>query len=84
MRWSAALFLLALPAMPLYARIGNGDSWARQKFALAERMREALNGRPATDRSRRDYQRVIDAYRRVYFGAPGAGKAGGRPRREGR
>ena len=38
-------------------------------------MREALNGRPAADRTRHDYQRVIDAYRRVYFGAPAASKA---------
>ena len=38
-------------------------------------MREALNGRPAADRTRRDYQRTIDAYRRVYFGAPASTKA---------
>jgi N-acetylmuramoyl-L-alanine amidase len=75
MRLGAVLFLLALPALPSYARVVHGDAWARQKFALAERMREALNGRPATDRSRRDYQRVIDAYRRVYYGAPTASKA---------
>ncbi len=38
-------------------------------------MREALNGRPADDRTRREYQRAIDAYRRVYFGAPASSKA---------
>jgi N-acetylmuramoyl-L-alanine amidase len=38
-------------------------------------MREALTGRPVQDRSRRDYQRVIDAYRRIYFGAPSSSKA---------
>jgi N-acetylmuramoyl-L-alanine amidase len=38
-------------------------------------MREALNGRPADERARREYQRVIDAYRRVYFGAPASSKA---------
>lgn len=38
-------------------------------------MREALTGRPTQDRSRRDYQRVIDAYRRIYFGAPSSSKA---------
>jgi N-acetylmuramoyl-L-alanine amidase len=37
-------------------------------------MREALNGRPAQQRTRRDYQRVIDSYRRVYFGAPTSSK----------
>jgi N-acetylmuramoyl-L-alanine amidase len=38
-------------------------------------MREALNGRPADDRTRREYQRVINAYRSVYFGAPASSKA---------
>lgn len=38
-------------------------------------MREALNGRPADDRTRKEYQRVIDAYRRVYFGSPTSSKA---------
>ena len=38
-------------------------------------MREALNGRPPADRSRHDYQRVINAYRNVYFGAPTSTKA---------
>jgi N-acetylmuramoyl-L-alanine amidase len=75
MRLAAVLFLLVLPALPSYARVVHGDTWARQKFATAERMREALNGRPAADRTRRDYQRVIDAYRRVYYGSPTASKA---------
>ena len=38
-------------------------------------MREALNGRPVAQRNRRDYQRVIDSYHRVYFGAPTSAKA---------
>ncbi len=38
-------------------------------------MREALNGRPAAERTRREYQRVIAAYRRVYYGAPTSTKA---------
>jgi len=38
-------------------------------------MREALNGRPAADRTRRDYQRVINAYRGIYYGAPTSTKA---------
>jgi N-acetylmuramoyl-L-alanine amidase len=38
-------------------------------------MREALNGRPAQERTRHDYQRVIEAYRRVYFGSPVSSKA---------
>jgi len=38
-------------------------------------MREALNGRPANQRTRREYQHAIDAYRRVYFGSPASSKA---------
>lgn len=38
-------------------------------------MREALNGRPEAERSRRDYQHVIDAYRRVYYLSPASSKA---------
>jgi len=66
--------LMLLPALPGYARTRHGDAWARENFARAERMREALNGRPSQQRSRRDYQRVIDSYRRVYFGAPTSSK----------
>jgi N-acetylmuramoyl-L-alanine amidase len=38
-------------------------------------MREALNGRPAGERSRHDYQRVLNAYRYIYLGAPTSIKA---------
>jgi N-acetylmuramoyl-L-alanine amidase len=38
-------------------------------------MREALNGRPPADRTRRDYQRVLNAYRYIYLGAPASTKA---------
>ena len=72
--------LAALPALPVYARTHRGSShhneaWARDQFATAERMREALNGRPQADRTRHDYQRVINAYRDVYYGAPASTKA---------
>ena len=38
-------------------------------------MREAHNGRPPADRTRHDYQRVLNAYRLVYHGAPTSTKA---------
>jgi len=38
-------------------------------------MREALNGRPAKDRTRRQYQAAINAYRAVYYGSPTSTKA---------
>ncbi len=77
LRCSASLLIVMalLPPLCASARIRHNDAWARQHFTTAERMREALNGRPADDRTRREYQRVIDAYRRVYFGAPTSSKA---------
>ena len=73
---SAALLVLAvLSSVPVHARPHHSESWARDRFAAAERMREALNGRPPAERSRRDYQRVLNAYRNVYYGAPASSKA---------
>src|ERR1700728_4948027 len=71
------LLLLQLPALASHSRTRShhNEAWARDHFAAAERMREALNGRPPADRTRRDYQRVINAYRSVYFGAPTSTKA---------
>ena len=48
---------------------------ARDQFEKAEQMREALNGRPEAERTCRDYQRVADAYRKVYYVAPDSSKA---------
>ncbi len=48
---------------------------ARDQFEKAEQMRESLNGRPEEERTRRDYQRVADAYRKVYYVAPDSSKA---------
>jgi len=58
-----------------HARTRHSDSWAREHFVTAERMREALNGRPSADRTRHDYQRVLNAYRNIYLGAPASSKA---------
>ena len=74
-RLGAALLLVLLPLASASARTHHNDAWARQQFSEAERMREALNGRPAAERTRREYQRAIDSYRRVYFGSPASSKA---------
>jgi N-acetylmuramoyl-L-alanine amidase len=71
----ALLFILGIGAPRAWGRVRHNDSWARQQFSKAERMREALNGRPVGERTRHEYQRVIDAYRRVYFGSPASSKA---------
>jgi N-acetylmuramoyl-L-alanine amidase len=73
--WVALLMFAGLAAPAARAHARHSDSWAREHFATAERMREALNGRPAADRTRRDYQRVLNAYRNVYLGAPASSKA---------
>ena len=65
-----------LAASPLaHARTRHSEAWARAHFATAERMREALNGRSPAERTRHDYQRVVNAYRAVYLGAPNSTKA---------
>jgi len=73
--WGVLLCLAALSGLPAHAHVRHGEAWARDHFASAERMREALNGRPPAERTRRDYQRVLNAYRNVYYGAPTSTKA---------
>ncbi len=75
MRYSLLLLLVVLPAAMAHARAHHSETWARDRFATAERMREALNGRPPADRTRRDYQRVLNTYRSVFYGAPTSTKA---------
>ncbi len=67
--------MLAVCAPAMQARARHSEAWAREHFSSAERMREALNGRPVADRTRRDYQRVLNAYRNIYLGAPASAKA---------
>ena len=74
-RYAGLPLLLVALSLSAYARVHHSEAWARDQFAAAERMREALNGRTPADRSRRDYQRVIHAYRNVYYGAPTSTKA---------
>ena len=73
-RLGTALFLLLLPVLPVHAR-GKSDAWANTQFSTAENLRESLNALPAKDRSRHEYHRVINAYRKVYYGAPACAKA---------
>jgi N-acetylmuramoyl-L-alanine amidase len=73
--WAVLALLVVASSPAAYARTHHSDAWAREHFAVAERMREALNGRPLADRTRHDYQRVVNAYRSVYLGAPTSTKA---------
>jgi len=73
-RLGAALLFLLLPSLPLQAR-GKSEAWASNQYATAQRLRETLNSRPAAEQSRSDYQRVIAAFRRVYYGSPASSKS---------
>jgi N-acetylmuramoyl-L-alanine amidase len=73
--WLALALLTSFAAPLAHSRTFHSEAWAREHFATAERMREALNGRPAGERTRHDYQRVVNAYRSVYLGAPSSTKA---------
>jgi N-acetylmuramoyl-L-alanine amidase len=73
--WGALLLLAGFIVPAAQARTHHSDAWAREHFAAAERMREALNGKPSADRTRRDFQRLLNAYRSIYLGAPTSTKA---------
>jgi len=70
-----ALACLLLPAHTYARSVKQKKEAARTQFETAERMREALDGRPESQRTKRDYQKVIDAYRKVYYTAPNVTKA---------
>jgi N-acetylmuramoyl-L-alanine amidase len=73
---SLLLLLLVNIALPASARtVREKKQFARNQFEVAQRMREALRGRPEDDRTAKDYERVMDAYRRVYHTAPTSIKA---------
>ncbi len=74
-RLGTIVLLWLLPVLPAQGR-GRSEAWANTQFSTAQRMRESLNGSPAKERSRHEYERVINAYRRVYYGAPASAKAG--------
>jgi len=67
--------VLALLAPASATTTAHKRQVAASQFETAERLRDSLNGRPAAERTRREYQRVIDAYRRVYYTSPASGKA---------
>ncbi len=69
---AAFLILLSLPAL---CNTYKSDAWAHGQFAIAEHKREELNKLPPDSQTRREYQDVIDSYRRVYYGCPTSSKA---------
>jgi N-acetylmuramoyl-L-alanine amidase len=76
--WSALFVMVVIGGvlpLPAHARARHSEAWAREHFLAAERLREAVNGKPLGERTRHDYQRVLNAYRAVYYGAPTSTKA---------
>jgi N-acetylmuramoyl-L-alanine amidase len=71
----AALCLLSIFVLPSVGGVQVKKHEARSEFEAAERMREELNGIPQRERTRHGYQRVMDAYRAVYFTSPASSKA---------
>lgn len=75
-RLAILLSLLATFALSAAAKsVTRSKAKARDQFATAQKMREALNGTPEDERTKREYQRVMDAYRHVYYMAPTSSKA---------
>ena len=63
--------LLLGPAQLVWARnVAENKQLARTQFETAERLYQDLTNRPLAQRTPQDYQRVVDAYRRVYYLAP--------------
>jgi N-acetylmuramoyl-L-alanine amidase len=72
----ACVLLLSLAALASSALAASQYAASRPAaFAHAERLREALEGRPEQQRTRLQYQRVLDAYRAIYHGDPAAPRA---------
>ncbi|MGH9521028.1 MAG: N-acetylmuramoyl-L-alanine amidase [Terriglobales bacterium] len=70
-----AALLVAMPAAAKKRSVVEKKKIALADFAEAERLRDALTRRPDNQRTRREYTRVIDAYRKVYYLAPTSQKA---------
>jgi N-acetylmuramoyl-L-alanine amidase len=71
-----ALACLMLAPVSIFARtVAQKKQAARAQFDAAERLRDALESKPESQRTRRDYQKVLDAYRKVYYVAPTSAKA---------
>lgn len=72
----ASLVCILFAPLPLLARtVKEKKQAAATQYQAAERLRDALNARAESKRTRDDYQRVMDAFRKVYHTAPTSNKA---------
>jgi N-acetylmuramoyl-L-alanine amidase len=72
---SVACVLLAQGEARTVKHVKQKKQAARTQFETAQRMREALDGKAESRRTRNDYVKVIEAYRKVYYTAPNSNKA---------
>src|SRR6478609_1905761 len=74
--FACALACLLLAPVSIFARtVAQKKQAARTQLETAERMRDSLESKPEAQRTRKDFQKVIDAYRKVYYTAPSLAKA---------
>src|SRR5262249_50504913 len=67
----------ALLSVNSEARVHRSQAWANNQFTKAEAQRETLNGRDQQTRTGRQYETVIESYRRIVLEAPTSSKADG-------
>ncbi|MCU1255384.1 MAG: N-acetylmuramoyl-L-alanine amidase [Candidatus Angelobacter sp.] len=74
--FACALACLLLAPVSTFARtVAQKKQAARAQLETAERLRDSLENKPETQRTHKDFQKVIDAYRKVYYTAPSLAKA---------
>jgi hypothetical protein len=71
----ALAWLLLAPVSTFARTVAQKKQAARTQFEIAERLRDGLESRAEAQRTRADYQKVMDAYRKVYYTAPTSAKA---------
>jgi len=73
----ALLFGICFPLLSVNseARVHRSQAWAENQFTKAEAQRETLSGRDEQARTRREYETVIESYRRIVLEAPTSSKA---------
>ena len=67
--------LLLSPLSSVARTVAQKKQAARAQFETAERLRDSLENKAEAQRTRQDYQKVIEAYRKVYYTAPTSVKA---------
>jgi len=74
--FACALACLLLSPVSTFARtVAQKKQAARAQLETAERLRDSLESKPEAQRTKKDFQKVIEAYRKVYYTAPSLARA---------